>query len=503
MKRFSLLAASAGLILLAPSADAQTLREALVRAYNESPQLAAERANLRATDEGVPLARAEALPQLGVQGNYIENIVQGRNAFLQPDRALTANLNASYPIYAGGRIRNAVAAAKTRVLAGRSNLRTAEANLFTQVVAAYNDVLRDEAIVQLNQQNIRALEVNFAASSDRFEVGDVTRTDVAQSEARLAVAVGQLRAAEAQLVASREAYVELVGSAPGPLAPPPPLPNLPADPQAAVVAALNNNPALDAAEQNRDAARLDTRAARAARMPQVDVVAGGNYFNYLGTLQSATIGGVPQTGTAAQAGLGFTVPLYQGGRPAAQVRQAQAREGVAIEQVTATERAVIADARTAFAQWQSSLRVIEASEAAVSANRLSLEGVRAENSVGNRTIIEILNAEQELLNAQVDLVTARRNAYVAGFALLAAMGRAEAQDLGLDGGALYDPTVNYERVDKAWLDWKDNPAPTPQGTRTVDTPAQTPAVSGVLDPELQRPIDTDPANPSGDVNTPR
>ncbi|WP_033922821.1 TolC family outer membrane protein [Sphingomonas sp. 37zxx] len=485
-------------------AQAQTLREALVQAYNENPSLAGERANLRATDEGVPLARADALPQLGVQGNFVENIVQGANAFLQPDRALVANLNASYPIFQGGRVRNSVAAAKTRVMAGRANLRSAEANLFTNVVAAYNDVIRDEAIVQLNQQNVRGLDINLRATSDRFEVGDVTRTDVAQSEARLAVARGQLRQAEAALIGSRENYIAIVGSAPASLAPPPVLPNLPDDPQAAVVTALNNNPALQAAERNRDAARIDVSTARAAKLPQVDLVAGGNYFNYLGTLNGTQFGAaVPQTGTAAQAGLGFTVPLYQGGRPAAQVRQAQARQGVAIEQVTATERNVIAQARSAFATWQSALRVIEASEAAVDANRFSLEGVRAENSVGNRTIIEILNAEQELLNSQVQLVTARRDAYVAGFALLAAMGRAEASDLGLDGGALYDPLTNYERVDKRWIDWDSDPTPRPVGTRTVDVEAQTPVVTRTLEPELQRPVDTDRANPAGDVTTPR
>ncbi|UUL83748.1 TolC family outer membrane protein [Sphingomonas qomolangmaensis] len=489
---------------LASAAQGQTLREALVEAYNENPNLAGERANLRAIDEGVPLARADALPSLGVQGNYIEALIQQQNSFLAPNRSLSTNLNASYPLYQGGRVKNSVAAAKTRVLAGRANLRSAEANLFTQVVATYNDVIRDEAIVQLNQQNVRGLEVNLTATRDRFEVGDVTRTDVAQSEARLALAVGQLRSAEAALIGSRESYVEVVGSAPQTLAPPPPLPNLPGDPQAAVVTALNSNPQLQAAERNRDAAGLDVRVARASRLPTVDAVSGGNYFNYFGSSGGSTVGtSIPQSGTSAQAGLSFTVPLYQGGRPAAQVRQAQARQGVAIEQVTATERGIISQARTAFANWQSSLRVIEASEAAVDANRLSLEGVRAENSVGNRTIIEILNAEQELLNSQVQLVTARRDAYVAGFALLAAMGRAEANDLGLDGGALYDPLTNYERVDKRWIDWDSDPTPQPVGSRTVDVVAQTPIVNKTLEPDLQRPVDTDPANPSGGVNTPR
>ncbi|MFM2409653.1 MAG: hypothetical protein RL481_481, partial [Pseudomonadota bacterium] len=167
-----------------------------------------------------------------------------------------------------------------------------------------------------------------------------------------------------------------------------------------------------------------------------------------------------------------TVPLYQGGRPAAQIRQAQARLGQAMEAEIAAERDVIAQTRGAYASWQASLELIKSSERAVAANELSLEGVRAENSVGNRTILDILNAEQELLNSKVNLVTARRNAYVAGFTLLAAMGKAEARDLGLESGALFDPITDYQRVENAWNDWSTNPDPTSKATRTIDTQPQ-------------------------------
>jgi outer membrane protein len=161
---------------------------------------------------------------------------------------------------------------------------------------------------------------------------------------------------------------------------------------------------------------------------------------------------------------------------------------------------VIAQTRSAFANWQSAQQVIASSQVAVDANRLSLEGVRAENSVGTRTILDILNAEQELLNSQVTLVTARRDAYVAGFALLAAMGRAEAQDLNLDGGPLYDPVVNYTRVRGKLSDWSQDPEPQPVATSTAQTPVQTPAVGPnplLNDPALQRPVDTNPRNPAG------
>ena len=149
-----------------------------------------------------------------------------------------------------------------------------------------------------------------------------------------------------------------------------------------------------------------------------------------------------------------------------------------MEQEIAVERSVIAQVRAAYASFNASLQVIESSQRAVDTNTLALEGVRAENSVGNRTILDILDAERELLNAQVQLVTARRNAYVAGFTLLAAMGRAEARDLGLDGGVLYDPEINYERVRDRINDWDSDRDPVAQSTRTVDSPAQNAAVMG-------------------------
>jgi outer membrane protein len=173
-----------------------------------------------------------------------------------------------------------------------------------------------------------------------------------------------------------------------------------------------------------------------------------------------------------QAGVRATIPLYQGGQPAAQVRQAQARLGQAQELEIAAEREAIAQTRASYASWRASLDVITSSERAVAANELSLEGTRAENSVGNRTILDILNAEQELLQSKVQLVTARRNAYVAGFSLLAAMGRAEARDLGLEGGALYDPVADFQKVEDAWNDWSSQADPQVKASQTVDTPAQ-------------------------------
>nr|WP_315383306.1 TolC family outer membrane protein [uncultured Sphingomonas sp.] len=479
------------------AAPTTTLQDALAQAYATNPDIQTQRANQRANDENVPIARSQGLPGLNATGSANDSLYNTNATALTPSRQAQLGINLSQPIYSGGSIRNSVRAAEVRVNAGRANLRGAEADIFTQTVTAYLNVIRDESIVRLNQENVHVLEVNLQATRDRFQVGDLTRTDVAQSEARLALAQSQLRSAEAQLIGSRETYIQVVGTPPGVLAPPPALPNLPQDVQTAEQVALANNPFLEAAQLARDASRYDTRVAKAGRLPQVSVGAGGTYLNYLGSV--GDIGrraGLTPTATTATVGVQVSLPLFQGGRPAAQVRQAQAREGAAIETVTLTERGVIAQARSAYASYQAALRVIESSRTAVQANQLSLEGVRAENSVGTRTILDILNAEQELLNSQVQYVTAERDAYVAGFSLLASMGRAQAKDLNFDSHLLYDPSVNYARVRNRINDWRDDKAPQPVATSTRATPAQGAEVIGVpLDPTLQRPVDSDRPNP--------
>jgi outer membrane protein len=454
-------------------ASAGTLREALQKAYASNPTLTGARAQQRANDENAPINRSRGLPGLSASGSFTDNLE--RSSALSPARQATVGLSLSVPIYQGGAVKNSIRSADARIEAGRANLRDTEASLFSQVVGAYMDVIRDQAIVQLQRANLGVLTVNLEATKDRFQVGDLTRTDVAQSQARLALAKSQYESAQAQLINSREQYIRLVGEPADSLDPPPPLPNLPSSPQTAVTTALDNNPGLLAAQRQRDAARFDVGVARAGRLPTVRAIGSASYVDYLGTLS----GGVgAQTARSSAAGVQATIPLFQGGLPSAQVRQAQARESQAIEGVTEVERGIVAQTRATYASYQASNEVIVSSQSAVDANTLSLEGVRAENSVGNRTILDILNAEQELLNSQVQLVSARRNSYVAGFSLLAAMGQAEARDLGLEGGALYDPIVNYNRVKHNIWDWNDDPKPEPVATRTVDTPAQTPAIMG-------------------------
>ncbi|TMM48221.1 TolC family outer membrane protein [Qipengyuania marisflavi] len=473
-KRFSAaLAIGSSLVALAFAvpAAADTLQEALTEAYLNNPTLAAARAGQRATDETVAVEKASGRPNVAATGAYTE-FLTGASAN-GPDRLFSGGLDLGVPLYQGGAVKNSIRAAENRVAAGRADLRATESAIFTRVVAAYMDVLRGQALVGLSANQVDVLGVNFQATGDRFEIGDLTRTDVAQSQSRLALAQGDLRSAQANLIAARETYIQLVGDAPDNLQPPPPLPGLPQDVGTAVDIALANNPDLIAAKERAEASGYDIDVAGSARLPRVSVFAGYDYQNTLSSLRSNVPNVVlPQSSGAAQAGVSLRVPLFQGGLPAALERQAQARSAAALENVIAAERDAIAQVRSAWSSWQASLAIIESSQSAVAASELSLEGVRAENSIGNRTILDVLNAEQELLRSRVQLVTARRNAYVAGFSLLAAMGRAEARDLGLvDEGLLYDPITNYDRVNGKWFDWDRDPDPEAQATRTVDVSA--------------------------------
>ena len=488
---FALSAATIALAIASP-AQAETLRDALAAAYNNNPTLQGARAGQRATDEEVPIRKADGRPNADGTFQFLEIVRANATNFFQPDRFLTFRGNLGIPLYNGGSVKNGIKAAKERVAAGQADLRGTESQIFNQTVAAYLDVLRTEALANLASNQVDVLTVNLEATSDRFEIGDLTRTDVAQSQSRLALAQGDLETAKANLVAARETYIQLVGRAPVDLAAPPPLPGLPGSVEDAVALALKNNPNLIAAKERAEAAGFDSEVAGAGRLPTLSAFGGYDYSNTLGTIPdfpadptdpNSPLIPSDQTATGIQAGVTLRIPIFQGGRVAAQQRQAFARETVAMEQVIETERSIIQQTRAAYVNWRASMAVIDSSRVAVESAEVSLEGVRAENSIGNRTILDVLNAEQELVSSKAQLVTARRNAYVAGFTLLAAMGRAEARDLNLDtGGPLYDPDVNYERVKGKIWDWDRDPEPAPNSTRTVDIPAAT-ATYGPLDIE--------------------
>ncbi|HVM23087.1 MAG TPA: TolC family outer membrane protein [Sphingomicrobium sp.] len=493
-----LLTASLVAALMGGTASADTLREALVSAYRTNPTLTAQRESLRATDATVAIAKAAGRPQVSATVGLNRDLARS-GIFDTGGKGptLSAGVDLSYPLFSGGAVKNSVRAAETRVEAGRATLRAVEGDVFVLAVAAYMDVIRDRSIVELNQNNVKVLETNLEATRDRFQIGDLTKTDVAQSEARLQLGRSQLAAAQGRLAASEATYRQVIGHPPGQLAPPPPLPPLPATAEEAVRIALANNPDLIAISRQAMAAGYDVSVARAGRLPTVSGVLSETYVNNLGGSS-----GPFRTGAETTAGLNARIPIFQGGLPAARIRQAQAQQGQALERVVETERAVVQAARAAFASYQAAQRSIQANSVAVQANELALEGARAEQSVGTRTVIEVLNAEQELLNAQVALVTAKRDAYVAGFQLLNAMGQAEAQDLGLDGGPLYDPLGNYRRVAGNWSDWSSDPRRPTAATRTVD-PAELPA-NPVVTPQLvPGTVLTEPVVTSGVTQPPR
>jgi outer membrane protein len=465
-----LIAGSLIVSLMAGTASADTLRQALVSAYQTNPTLTAQRETLQATDATVAIARAAGRPQVSATVGLNRDL--SRSGILNTGGkgpTLSVGGDVSLPLFSGGSVKNSVRAAQTRVEAGRATLRAVEGDVFTNAVSAYMNVIRDRAVVELNQNNVKVLETNLEATRDRFQIGDLTRTDVAQSEARLQLGRSQLATSQGLLTSSEATYRQQIGHAPGQLAPPPPLPPLPATPEEAVRIALANNPDLIAISRQAVASGYDVHVAEASRLPTLSGVLSETYVNQLG----GATGALPSTGSQTTAGLNARVPLFQGGLPAARIREAQALQGQVLEQVVGTERAVVQAARAAFATYDAAQKAIQSNTVAVQANELALEGTRAEQSVGTRTVIEVLNAEQELLNSQVALVTAKRDAYVAGFQLLNAMGQAEAQDLGLDGGPLYDPLGNYRRVANNWNDWATDRTYTPVATRTV-SPAELP-----------------------------
>ena len=465
--------------LMAGAASADTLREALVSAYQTNPTLTAQRQALEATDAEVAIAKAAGRPQVSANVGVNRAITQSGSLITGKGPNVTVGAQLSYPLFNGGRVRNSVRAAETRVLAGRATLTAVEGDVFTNAVAAYMDVIRDRAIVELNQNNVKVLQTNLEATRDRFQIGDLTRTDVAQSEARLQLGFAQLADAQGNAAASEATYRQQIGHPPGNLAPPPPLPPLPTSPDEAVRIALANNPDLVSIAQQQIASGYDVNVARAGRLPTLSANLGADYVKSLGN----TSGDFPSSGTDTTVGLGASIPIFQGGLPAARIREAQALQGQLREQVVGTERAVVQQTRAAFSNYEAAQQAIQAQTVAVQANELALEGNRAEQSVGTRTIIEVLNAEQDLLNSQVALVTAKRDAYVAGFQLLNAMGQAQAQDLGLDGGPLYDPLGNYRRVANNWNDWASDPAHVPAATRTV-SPQEMPP-NPILDPKVE------------------
>jgi TolC family type I secretion outer membrane protein len=432
------------LALAVSPAAAETLQEALAAAYENNPDLRAERARLRATDENVPQALSGWRPSVTASGSIGRE--RARTSLID-EQQLTPTikqLDLTQPLYRGGRTVAQTRQAESQVQAGRAFLESVEQAVLLNAVTAYMDVLREQANVALTSNNEQVLNRQLEATRDRFEVGEVTRTDVAQAEARVSRASSDRVAAQGRLGVQRATYARVVGNLPGSLEPAPPLPPLPPTLPEAIAVATTENPDLEAAQYVEDAARHNVRVATGALLPSVNLVGR--------VLRSDETTFEDSESRSDSIRAQITIPLYQSGAVESQVRQAKeiaSQRRIEIEQ---TRRAIVESTTQAWEDLESARARIATGREQVRANEIALEGVRQEASVGSRTTLDVLDAEQELLDSRVALVAAERDEYVAGFRLLAAIGGLSADRMGLPVER-YDPDRHYRQVRDKWWGW--------------------------------------------------
>jgi len=432
-------------------AAAENLIEALTAAYSNNPTLEAERAALRAQDEAVSQAKAGYRPSIEATGSIARSNTEQLSNFAgvptQRDDTLTSKVGSValvQPVFRGFRTMNDVRRARNEVYAGRAQLTETEQQVLLAAATAYLDVIRDEAILELNRNNVQVLTRQLEASQDRFRVGEITRTDVAQSEARLARAISDRTRAEAALTSSRAAYNRIVGRMPGTLQYPEDLAAVPATEAAALEIALAESPLLNAARFNDRAADYAVASAKGGFLPEVSVRA--EYRREYDT--SVFVDEVERKQIVAE----LRIPIYQAGVQSSAVRQARQLNTQRRLQVIEAERQVTEAVRNAWEALREARARIVSDKSQVRANEIALEGVRQEAAVGSRTTLDVLDAEQELLDSRVSLTAAEHDAAVATFQLLAAMGRLTARALNLPV-TYYDPERNYERVSDKIFGW--------------------------------------------------
>ncbi len=438
-------------LLSAPPAAAETLRDALALAYQTNPTIRAERARLKAVRETKAQAWAGALPQLSASGNYNRvDSSQTSIIFADPSQppgtagvntakldTLSAAINAEQPIFTGFRNYNAIRQAGARVRAGGAQLVATEQQVLNDVATAYFNVQRNMAVYALNSQNVNVLLRQQEMAAVRFEVGEITRTDVAQADARLAGAHADLSRAQSDLAVARATYAQLVGQAPGELQPVDELPILPDTHETAQALAMEFAPALIAAQEQSEVSRRQIAIARSALLPSVSLTAGYQYAEE----PSSFIDSDEQFAYGARA----TVPLFLGGINYSRVREAKALHASDRSRLAEAERQVEAQVTAAWQRLVAARAIIQSAAASADANRLALEGVKQETLVGTRTTLDVLNAEQELLNAEVVLVSAQHDAQAAAFALLAAVGVLTPEAIGIADVAQGDSALElYE-----------------------------------------------------------
>ena len=433
---------------LAGSAAAMTLPEALASAYLNNPELQAERARVRGVDESVPQALSGWRPTVSVNGsvgynNSTSNLREKRTQDAQPRQG---SLTVTQPLFNGFRTLNQTEAAENQVLAAREQLRVLEQRLFSSVAEAYLNVVRDRAEVELKSNNEQVLQRQLAATRDRFRVGEITRTDVSQAESRLAGATASRIAAESQLSTSRATFERLVGLPPEQLTTPAAAEGLPGSLQDAVGLATSEQPAVLAAEYAARAAVETVDAATGELLPTV-ALQGTAFRNFDDSTDQSRSNGYQVVATVA-------VPLYEAGGTYSRISEAKHTAGQRRLIVEQTRQQSRESAVQAWEQLQAHRAQITSLQAQVRAAEVALEGVEREAQVGARTVLDVLDAEQELLDARVGLVRAQRNERVSTYALLSAVGRLNARDMALPV-ELYDPVAHYDDVRGRWIGSSD------------------------------------------------
>jgi len=436
-----LLASIAVTALLAGSTvRAETINGALARAYASSPDLNAQRASLRATDEQVPRARSGYLPRVSAssslgQANSTGNLSYSANPYDYTTTPRTIGVTVTQNLYNGDRTLSQVEAAEKGVLASRAGLRNAEQQVLLNGATQYMNVVRDEAVVQLRTANIDVLKEQLRQTQDRFNVGEVTRTDVAQVEAQLAAAEADRSSAEANLESSRAAYQQVIGVAPSGLVEAEPVAKrLPVTIEEAFKVGDSENPQLIATRHNVEIAETQVRLVEGEFKPSLDLQG------------SATQGW--ESKLPGDSGLDLRVlgqlsmPIYEAGEISARARAAKETLGQRRLESDSARDQVRSGVAAAWSQYETANARVKSAKAQIAAATIALNGVQEEAKVGQRTTLDVLISDQNLLSARVNLVTAQRDRVVSSYQLLAAVGRLSASNLGLSVKA-YDPTVHY------------------------------------------------------------
>ena len=426
-------------------ATAETLRQALSSAYRSNPRLDAERARLRATDEEVPRALSGYRPRVtGAADAGVTRLESKPDTTSEGEaRPWGYSLTVSQSVFNSFRTSNTVDEAEATVRAGREQLRAIEQQVLLDAVTGFADVVRDREIVRLRESNVAVLSKLGVATEARAAAREVTRTDVAQARSRLARALSQQDLARGNLKASRAAFERAVGHAPAGLVPPtPPRTLLPKSLEEALATAEKESPTVVGALYREAADRHGVARIRSELLPELKVEASyGNRFRQLG--------GIEEQETASIAGR-LSVPLYEGGETYARVRQAKHKHVSRLQEIEQARQEAQATVTQAWARYQASRGQLKADRMAVDAARVALEGVREEERAGQRTVLDLLNAEQELLDAQVQVLSSSRDLVVASYTLLAQMGRLTATELTL-ADPVYDAEANYQEVRSRWF----------------------------------------------------